>query len=134
MLTAIDSSTLPPVSSPPEPLADLEKRYQKLLARLPDVGFILKGSVVERRVRCGSPGCRCHADPEQLHGPYWQWSTAVAGKTVSRRLTAEQARRYRTWIDNRKRLEAILSQMHEISAEAAAILAANDESGEFFRG
>lgn len=116
------------MSSSATPLADLEKRYQKLLARLGDLGFILKGSVVERRVRCSSPGCRCHGDPAQLHGPYWQWSTAVGGKTVSRRLTPDQARRYRNWIDNRRRLEEILSQMHEISTEADAILAA-DEAG-----
>lgn len=31
----------------------------------------------------GTPGCRCKADPPQLHGPYWQWTRKVAGKTVT---------------------------------------------------
>ena len=71
---------------------------------------------------CSSKGCRCHADPPQLHGPYWQWSTRVAGKTVSRWLTQQQASRYQQWIDNRKSLEKLLEQMHDISAQAATIL------------
>ncbi|MGH8903826.1 MAG: DUF6788 family protein [Egibacteraceae bacterium] len=41
---------------------------------------------------CGSPGCRCHADPPQPHGPYYQWTAKANGKTVTRRLTEHQAR------------------------------------------
>lgn len=102
----------------------LTERYRRLAGQLAEVGWILKGSVVERHVPCGNAGCRCHADPPQLHGPYWQWSTAVNGKTVSRRLSEEQARQYRQWIDNRKRLEAILAQMHEIADQASQLLPA----------
>jgi hypothetical protein len=115
-------------SSPPT-LTELEDRYRQLAAQLSEVGFLLKGSVVQRQVRCGSPSCRCHADPPQLHGPYWQWSTAVAGRTVSRRLTDQQAYRYTGWIDNRKRLEAILSEMYEVSDKAARILDYRDDLG-----
>ena len=102
----------------------LSERYRRLAGQLAEVGWILKGSVVERYVPCGHPGCRCHAEPPQLHGPYWQWSTAVNAKTVSRRLSEQQAQQYREWIDNRKRLEAILAQMHEIADQAAQLLPA----------
>ena len=105
-------------------LHPLSERYRRLAGQLAEVGWILKGSIVERHVSCGNPGCRCHADPPQLHGPYWQWSTAVNGKTVSRRLSEQQAQQYREWIDNRKRLEAILAQLHEITDQAAQLLPA----------
>ena len=103
-------------------LARLNKRYQELAAELGEAGFILKGSVVERFRSCGTPGCQCSADPPRLHGPYWQWSTKVAGKTVTRRIDQEQARRYQEWIDNRRRLEQVLEEMYAVSSQAAAIL------------
>jgi hypothetical protein len=54
--------------------------------------------VAERYTICGKATCRCHADPPQRHGPYYQYSRKVAGKTVSRLVTAEQADQYRQWI------------------------------------
>jgi hypothetical protein len=99
-----------------------ERAYRALAAQLADIGLISPGSVVVRTTSCGKPGCRCQADPPQRHGPYYQWSRAVAGKTVSRRLDERQAELYRGWIANRHRLEQIIAQMEEISAEAAEIM------------
>lgn len=113
---------MPPSSQ--QRLARLRRRYRQLALRLAQVDFIAKGSVTQRHLPCGKPSCRCHADPPQLHGPYWQWSTAVEGKTVTRSLTAEQARLYQEWIGNRKQLEAILEKMQAIAAEAAELLLA----------
>lgn len=76
---------------------------------------VLTGSVVERFAQCGNPNCRCNADPPQVHGPYWQWSTAVNGKTVTRRVDPEDVPLYLEWIENRKRVEVILAQMHELA-------------------
>jgi hypothetical protein len=71
---------------------------------------------------CGKPGCRCQRDPPQLHGPYWQWSHKVAGKTITRRLTPDQARLYQQWIANRRRLGELLARMEQVSGRAAEIL------------
>ena len=113
---------MPPSSQ--QRLAHLRRRYRQLALSLAEVDFIAKGSVTQRRIPCGKSTCRCHADPPQLHGPYWQWSTAVEGKTVTRSLTEEQARLYQEWIGNRKQLEAILEKMQDIAAEAAELLLA----------
>jgi hypothetical protein len=94
----------------------------QLAAELATVGFISPGSVVSRRTSCGKPGCRCQADPPQRHGPYYQWSRAVAGKTVSRRLTEDQAQLYQGWIANRRRIEQIIAQMEQTSTAAADLL------------
>lgn len=99
-----------------------QRDYQALVDQLAQTGFIIPGSLVSRRTSCGKPGCRCQADPPQRHGPYWQWSRAIAGKTISRRLTETEADLYRDWIDNRHRLEQIITQMEEISAAAAELL------------
>ena len=105
-------------------LTRLRRRYRRLALGLTQLDFIAKGSVTQRYLPCGKSTCRCHADPPQLHGPYWQWSTAVEGKTVTRSLTEEQARLYQEWIGNRKQLEAILDKMQAVAAEAAELLLA----------
>ena len=99
-----------------------ERKYRSLAAELADIGFISLGSVVVRETSCGKPGCRCQGDPPRRHGPYYQWSRSVAGKTVSRRLTEREAELYRGWIANRRRLERIVVQMEEVSEAAAEIL------------
>jgi len=103
-------------------LETIERRYRALAAELTEVGFISPGSLVTRETSCGKPGCRCQADPPRRHGPYYQWSRAVAGKTVSRRLTEPEAELYRQWIDNRRRLERIITKMETLSATAGEIL------------
>jgi len=101
-----------------ERLAAYERRYRELAAQLADVGLIAAGSITRRYTRCASPGCRCNADPPQPHGPYWQWTAKVGGKTVTRRLTEPQARLYKEWITNDRQLRGIIAQMRKIAAKA----------------
>lgn len=75
---------------------------------------------------CGTPTCRCHADPTQLHGPYFQLTRKVAGKTVTRRLTSEQAELYTQWLANDRRLRRIVAEMEQVSAEAIEIILQTD--------
>ena len=92
------------------------------------IGWLASGSLVRRSTACGKPGCRCQADPPQLHGPYWQWTKKVNGKTVTRRLTDEQARLFGEWIGNRQRLQRTLTAMEAISDKATAILLKTNRS------
>ena len=103
-------------------LETYERRYRALTAKLTNVGFISPGSLVVRETSCGKQGCRCQADPPRRHGPYHQWSRAVAGQTQSRRLTEPEADLYRQWIANRRQLEQIITEMEKISAAAGEIL------------
>ena len=106
----------------PTRLERYERAYRALAAELAGLGFISQGSVVVRYTTCGKPGCRCQADPPHRHGTYYQWSRAVAGKTVSRRLSESEAELYRGWIANRRRLEEIVARMEQISAAAGELL------------
>lgn len=103
-------------------LATLQAELDRLKDQIAQVGFVCPGSVVRRCMPCGKPGCRCQADPPTLHGPYWQYSHKVAGKTITRRLTPDQARLYQQWIANRRRIDQLLVQMEQVSAQATEIL------------
>lgn len=102
-------------------LADYERRYRKLAARIADIGYVMPGTLTQRHTRCGTPTCRCHADPPQLHGPYWQWTTKVNGKTVTRRLNTDEAALYQEWIANDRKLRDLSRQMRTLAAKATAI-------------
>ena len=117
---------MPESSSRTEQLADYRRQHRKLAAQLAQIGFIATGTLIERSTRCGTPGCACHADPPRLHGPYHQWTTKIAGKTVTRRLTDRQAAHYREWIDNNRQLRELTTQMRQISARAAELILATD--------
>ena len=107
-------------------LASYERRYRDLAAQLAGIGYIASGSLAERYTRCGTPTCRCHADPPRLHGPYWHWTAKVDGKTVNKRLTESEAQLYRQWIANDRTARSLLAEMRAIAAEAAALIVAED--------
>lgn len=103
-------------------LGALENRYRTQAAELAQVGFISQGSVVASYTRCGKASCRCAADPDARHGPYWQWTRAVKGRTVGQRLTPSEAALYKQWIANQRSLDRIVSRMQQISRSAGQIL------------
>jgi hypothetical protein len=103
-------------------LASAQRRYRTLAAQLADVGLIAAGSLTRRYTHCTSPGCRCNAEPPRPHGPYWQWTAKVNGKTVTRRLTDVEARLYQEWIDNDRTLRALIDQMRTTAAEATQLI------------
>lgn len=92
-----------------------EHRYETLKESLADLGPIRRGTVLHRLMPCGNSGCRCHADPPQLHGPYYDWTRKVKGKTVTVRVTEEQALLLKQWIANARRLDEILADMKRVS-------------------
>jgi hypothetical protein len=96
-----------------------DERLRELLGQLSELGFCLPGSLSTRRLRCGNPRCCCRADPPRLHGPYTYWTRKVGGRTVSQLLSAEQAERYRPWIDNNRRLRQLVKELEALAIEAA---------------
>jgi hypothetical protein len=102
--------------------AELEARYRALAAELAQIGFIARGSVVAAMTTCSSKGCHCRTDPARRHGPYWQVSRSSGGTTRTRRLSEAEAKLYQGWIAERHRAEAILAELEELSAQAAAVI------------
>jgi hypothetical protein len=107
-------------------LAEHEQRYRELLAEIGEIGFIRSGSIASRFNYCGKPNCRCHADPPQPHGPYWQWTAKVDGKTVNRRLSAREAELYQEWIGNDRKLRRLIDELREVADKATKLILEQD--------
>jgi hypothetical protein len=103
----------------PRPTTADRATQERIAADLGSLGFALPGTVLERRVRCGKQGCRCHADPPVLHGPYYQWTRKVGGKTETRLLSPAQMARYASWFENARRLRTLTNELEALSLEIA---------------
>jgi hypothetical protein len=102
----------------PSTPASSQDRQRQITQEIAALGPCLPGSLVERTTRCGSPRCRCHSDPAQLHGPYPSWIRKVGSRTVTRTLSQAQLKRYRPLFDNTRRLRELITELQTLSAQA----------------
>ncbi len=96
-----------------------ERRLLQLKTQIAAIDHALPGSINVVMNRCGKPSCACHAEPPKLHGPYITWTRKIEGKTITRRLTPEQLKRYEPWFENARRLKKLIGELHTLSTQAA---------------
>jgi hypothetical protein len=95
------------------------RRLAELARALAETGPALPGTLLERHNRCGKPNCRCKHDPPTLHGPYYQWTRKIDGKTVTRWLSAQQHEHYHDWFAAAQRARALLNEIEQLSLTIA---------------
>lgn len=95
-------------------LAEKHQRYQKLARRLAKPGLLLQGTITELRLRRPDPR---RPGKQKTYGPYYQWTWKEQGKTITRRLTPQQAKLFQQAITNHRRLEQLLQEMRQLSRE-----------------
>jgi hypothetical protein len=115
-------------SAPPDVL--------ELATELADAKPMRRGSLSERTIKCGKPGCSCAQDPKARHGPYFSLTHAVRGRTRSRFLTAEQADLVRQQIDAGRKFRGRVDAFWEACEQWADGQLGNDSasSGEAKKG
>ena len=101
-----------------EPTAAQRAALDKITAELAAAaGPALPGTLTVRAYACGKPGCRCHASPPRLHGPYAEWTRKIGGKTITRRLTPAELAEYQPLFDNAKKLRALLGELQDLTLQ-----------------
>jgi hypothetical protein len=91
------------------PKRNLERIIQRAQQRIDDIkakilalDYACSGTLLRRMKKCGKAGCRCADDPDQRHGPYFEWSYREKGRLVHRVVDPEQAERIRAAINNNR--------------------------------
>jgi hypothetical protein len=92
-------------------LRELTEEHRAVAARLAGIGPVYEGSMSRQMLKCGKEACACHRDPARRHGPYAYWTTKVKGKTVSRKLSVEEADLLEEWIKNRREFDALKKKL-----------------------
>lgn len=85
---------------------------ERLLARLPDLRQILRGSLVVRYRRCGRANCHCAVEGDPGHGPaYYLMVTVAPSQTLQIYVPKQHKALVEGWIENfrlaRDKLEEI---------------------------
>ena len=109
--------------------SDDEARYTALKREAAGLGLIRRGSVVKRFMPCGKAGCKCQGKPPELHGPYYQWTRKIRGKTVTVRLAPSVVSFMEDWIGNGRQLDKIIGQLEKLSLRLTDRILAQLESG-----
>lgn len=94
------------------------QKFEECRKKLNKTSFILTGSITKHYTQCQTPGCHCMKNPQELHGPYYNWTRKVQGKTVTVRLTKEEAKTLLEWTDNKKQFYKLVKKMEQITLDA----------------
>ena len=95
-------------------LAKLRHDYEAAKAQIQALGYVIPGTLLKRKYRCGKPNCRCTTQND-LHGPYYQWTRKVSGKTVSTNLDKKAVPKVKEWIKNHQRLRKLCRRLEKTS-------------------
>ncbi len=92
----------------------LYAKRKRLRGRLINLGHIIKGSVVELRMCCGKPNCRCKRGQKHIT-PYL--STHISGKSRHIYLSPTRKKDAAAWVENYHKAHEIINELSKLNAE-----------------
>ena len=94
----------------------LLRRLDRVLARAPSLAEVMRGTLRQRYVRCGKPGCHCERG--KGHGPFVYLSVTVGvGRTVQITVDRKDRALAERYVRNYRRLQDLLERISEINRE-----------------
>ena len=110
----------------PDELAELERRREELYRELGRVGDFRRGSLNEVRRKCGKPNCACAAPDHPGHGPQWNLTRTVGGRTRAVHLKSgpelEKARREVAEYERFRDLAGQVTEVNEAICQARPVV------------
>ncbi len=104
----------------------VEARREEILKEMRSLRGMRRGSVMEQylrvKVRGGKEG--------ELRGPYWLYTRKEKGKSVGKRLSESEARRYRQEVDSFHRFQALCREYADLSERLGELEEGLGEGGE----
>jgi hypothetical protein len=97
---------------------ELEARRAELYAQLAEVGDFRRGSLSAVYRKCGKPNCACAAPGHPGHGPQWNLTRKVDGRTVTVHLKpGPELDKARREIAEYQRFRDLAGQVTEVSEQ-----------------
>src|SRR5580693_4802237 len=75
----------------PDPLSALIDERSVLLRQVSELGDFQPGSISSPLRKCGKPSCHCAKPDDPGHGPHYQLTQKIEGKTVTQALASQAA-------------------------------------------
>ena len=101
----------------PVSIASLRRKRQALIQRLPPLARrVVRGSLIERYLPCGKPGCRCASG--RGHGPKYYLSVSYPqGRPQLQYLSQQQHAQVPALLKNFQHVRHLLEQICDINRE-----------------
>ena len=100
----------------PDPVHALETQRDDILRKMTRLGDMRKGSITEAFRCCGKSACACSAPDHPGHGPYYAFTTKVAGKTKTVQLRAgARLDKFQREVDVYKQFRALSEKLIEVN-------------------
>jgi hypothetical protein len=100
----------------PDPTHALESQRDDILRQMTRLGDMRKGSLTEAFRCCGKSACACSAPDHPGHGPYYAFTTKVAGKTKTVQLRAgARLDKFQREVDAYKQFRALSERLIEVN-------------------
>jgi hypothetical protein len=100
----------------PDSLSSLIDERSALLRQVSELGDFQPGSISSPTRRCGKPSCHCSKPDDSGHGPHYQLTQKIDGKTVSQNLPSLAAiRKAENEVAEFRRFKALTDDLVEIN-------------------
>ena len=104
-----------------ESTSALRRRIEQIKEELCTLGPLRPGTLSQQYNVCGTPGCRCKADPPERHGPYYQLSYTWQGKSRSESVLKQEVSAVRQRLHNYQRLRVLVDEWIAADIEIARL-------------
>ena len=99
-----------------EPLQALVNDRSTLLQNISELGDFQPGSITSAFRRCGSPNCHCAKPKDPGHGPHFQLTQKVDGKTVTQNLPSPaDVRKAEIEVAEFRKFQALTSELVDVN-------------------
>jgi hypothetical protein len=112
----------------PNSQAAIQRRIEQIKAELAQLGPLRPGHLSQQYNVCGTPGCRCKADPPRKHGPYYQLSYTWQRRSHSEFVRLENLPAIRRQLTNYERLRALIDEWIALGLNAAQLQRHSDSA------
>ncbi len=103
-------------------MRELEKRIEKVKKALLAIDDMHPGSLSKQYNICGQPGCCCKdSENPKKHGPYYNLSYALRGRSTSRFIRPEFVAEVKQQIKNYKKFKELVDEWKNLAAERAKL-------------
>lgn len=96
-------------------LEQLETSRNALLDEIQTIGDMRRGTLIERYLPCGKPGCHCTRPGSKGHGPKYSLTYKIDGKTKTEYIPMDQVERVREQLANHQRFVRLCRELVEIN-------------------
>jgi len=100
-----------------ERMRTLKAQIKAIKRELVKLEELRPGSLSRQYNVCGSPGCRCKANPPQKHGPYYHLSYTRKGKGGTKAVKKADLPAIRTELASYARLRQLVDRWIDLATE-----------------